>query len=870
MALRTGWVRRAGVPTMILLASVTAGGQMPPAEKALRGEFPSYDRQLLYHVERSINAREAERGWREARAAASTFRRLVDANRMDDAIQSFEGATRGSFDELVAALEAMSEKFTYLRMDDSRGYSERVAAIVTPLRGRIASLPREDAARLAWSLMRVENLLTNRGSSGWRERVRGFVQEYQGTAEALRAEISIIDYDGDLAARVAAWDAIVKANPGSEAAAQALYLKGFRVAAETSSGRRRDYTDNFLQTVAIVEELESGRYPDCEWVRKAPDLIVGFFWSSSSLPLISASNRQRILAEYQRFVRNHFTPAAITDFGNSLAYVISSRMPEFAEQQGDRVSSVEASIADLEAHGADKGALELFRAVFLIREALGGQEPWRAALLPKAEAALTSLAAANKDSYSRKAAALNASRLMYQRDYPRALPAYESYIARYPTSPWTWVARLRAGQCLVELGELTRAATTFETVATADEQAPLAALLGSALAAQTYDALGQYDRALVAYRRALAAWSDDPRTDLTPRPSQVAVPAPATGESTARRAITRQTLADRISSLEVNLQTSVGPLLERAAWQIDARKFADARTTLAQAQKQSRTDTDRAAVRTLDRRAQLEIALEMLAIEGAKPDVPAGLKALDGIAPVPFDTNVGFAGLAKATVMYLNSADEHAKMTMTSTLDAWRDSQKALRTAAPASAIAADVVAIRNVIFRPAGSFSLVAQASWNAFKVPSTVNYAVVNPHVSVTTADGKTSRLTLYQDFPEFTKAIFWTTEDIAFAARLIVTLGGTKTRSQRFIMETPNQPVGTSVDVMTFWNSFFHTRQGHWGGWEVETYPVIRSVTFLDEARTKASVPITVGYSGATVMLEKQNGVWVAIKLVNQWIT
>jgi hypothetical protein len=220
--------------------------------------------------------------------------------------------------------------------------------------------------------------------------------------------------------------------------------------------------------------------------------------------------------------------------------------------------------------------------------------------------------------------------------------------------------------------------------------------------------------------------------------------------------------------------------------------------------------------------------------------------------------------------MYLNSADEHAKLTMTSTLDAWRDSQKALRSATPASPLVAEVIAIRNVIFRPAGSFDLLARASWNAYKVPSTVAYAVVNPHVSVNTADGKTIRLTVYQDFPESTKAIFWTTEEIAFASRLIITLGGTKTRSQRFIMETPNQPVGAAIDVMTFWNSFFHTRQGHWGGWEVETYPVIRSITFLDEARTRAAVPIIVGYSGATVLMEKRDGAWVAVRLVNQWVT
>ena len=86
----------------------------------------------------------------------------------------------------------------------------------------------------------------------------------------------------------------------------------------------------------------------------------------------------------------------------------------------------------------------------------------------------------------------------------------------------------------------------------------------------------------------------------------------------------------------------------------------------------------------------------------------------------------------------------------------------------------------------------------------------------------------------------------------------------------METPNQPAGRAVDVMGFWSGFFPMRPGHWGGWVLETYPIIDRIEFLDEARTRASVFVTVGYSGATVVMEKRNGVWQAISLTNQWIT
>ncbi|MCC7123624.1 MAG: hypothetical protein IT178_02165 [Acidobacteria bacterium] len=51
---------------------------------------------------------------------------------------------------------------------------------------------------------------------------------------------------------------------------------------------------------------------------------------------------------------------------------------------------------------------------------------------------------------------------------------------------------------------------------------------------------------------------------------------------------------------------------------------------------------------------------------------------------------------------------------------------------------------------------------------------------------------------------------------------------------------------------------------------TYPAFSSITFTDAARTRALVPVTVGYSGATAVLEKRDGRWIVTALVNQWIT
>jgi hypothetical protein len=97
-----------------------------------------------------------------------------------------------------------------------------------------------------------------------------------------------------------------------------------------------------------------------------------------------------------------------------------------------------------------------------------------------------------------------------------------------------------------------------------------------------------------------------------------------------------------------------------------------------------------------------------------------------------------------------------------------------------------------------------------------------------------------------------------------------GGTATREPTAVMEVPHQPIGPAINVFELWNEFFAARPGHWSGWEFETYPTVDEIEFLDGARTQAALKVRVGFSGATVLLEKQNGQWKALRLVNHWVT
>jgi hypothetical protein len=86
----------------------------------------------------------------------------------------------------------------------------------------------------------------------------------------------------------------------------------------------------------------------------------------------------------------------------------------------------------------------------------------------------------------------------------------------------------------------------------------------------------------------------------------------------------------------------------------------------------------------------------------------------------------------------------------------------------------------------------------------------------------------------------------------------------------MDIPNRPAGQAAYVVDFWTRMFWTQPGHWGGWISESFPIITEIEFIDAERTRATVKITVGYSGATAQMLKQDGLWVMRELTNFWIT
>ncbi len=329
-------------------------------------------------------------------------------------------------------------------------------------------------------------------------------------------------------------------------------------------------------------------------------------------------------------------------------------------------------------------------------------------------------------------------------------------------------------------------------------------------------------------------------------------------------------MATRVATLDHDLRQPGGRLLARARWQLDQNQFTEAINTLATFLKQQPGPALTEA-RSLLHRAQLESALDLAAVEGAHYDPAKALAALDAITKEPFDSFVATAALAKAALKLTQGQSSEAEALMEKTLDSWLAAQRDLNRQPPLSSIDADVAEIRQVVFRPLGDLSVYGGSGWNAFNFPSSLpRFIVVRADVQVKTSDGQVSRHTVYQQFPDLAHVLLLKSEELSLLARLLPTIGGTKRRAWTQVMETPNQPVGDSMQILSLFGRFFEARPGHWGGWELETYPQVTQIEFVNAERTKANANVTIGYSGATVVLEKVEGKWRAVRLTNQWIT
>ncbi len=841
-------------------------------------DIPSYDYPLVWQLRRGADAKAARRTAQEPAAAVTTFRRLAGVDRNDDALMILKRMLEpADTAQTIAALHALTETMIHFQQDQTRSYPETIRQLIVPVRARIATLPREDAARLARELISIDASLDRSRGTNWSERLAQFVRDYEGTEAALLTQVDLLSSDPrQMLKQIDELDQFARNHPGTTAGAKALYLEGFQlhvnVAITGVEPRGSDPTERLLRVAAIVKELESGKFPRNEWVQKAPQLMVGFFVSNTPPPTYSPENLDRSIEAYGAFVRTHLEMAsALGSLDNSLGYVVGTKMADLFQLKGDRVGGVERFLDSLEKTASDPGMVQFFRAQYYARQSTAGPEADREKMAAKARASLTALLSANRGTASRYALAFAAAFDYYRRDYPRALPEFQQYVAQYPSSLWAPIAALRIGEGYEQMKDWPKASAAYAAAAATFKTDAYARVLGGAFASRTLDAQGRFDDSLAAAKLALNSWDTDYGFEYTIRSYQAPVPGVTIESPVDRLRLTRDELAARVATLESDLKQPGGKLLARGRWQINQEQFAEAIQTFTTYLREQPNSPTRAEAQSLLHRAQLELALDLAAIEGAHYDRAKAVAALDSLAKEPFDSFVASAALAKAALMVTDGKSADAEALMATTLESWLKNQAHLTARVPAAGIDADIAEIRQVVFRPLGDLSVFGKKGWNAFSFPDKLpRFVVVRADVQVKTADGQVGSHPIYQRFPDLDHVLLLTSDELSLLGRLMPTIGGTKRRAPTYVMETPNQPVGSSMDILALFGRFFPTRPGHWGGWELETYPQVRQIEFVNPERTKANAQVTIGYSGGTVVLEKVDGKWRAVALTNQWIT
>ncbi|HET7696417.1 MAG TPA: hypothetical protein VFK57_11960 [Vicinamibacterales bacterium] len=858
--------------SLILVTTLACSGpayaQRAEPDRAAAAEFPACEFTLLNTYQRGLRLTAAARALSREPDSIDTLALLLATERLDAAIAAAGRLVAASPDRFLPALTLLAQHNHRFR-DGARGHAGAMREIARQARLRLGSLDREDAARAARQILMFDpGPASPAQASTYEQAIATFLQEYAGTEEARLTEVDQLMRGRPSYEQVDALEAFARAHRGTAAGAKALYSAAHQLSVNvpiTGVERRgSDPTERFVRVLAMVKELESGAYPRGEWVDRASELVAGLFASN---PAIAPANVERLEAEYAAFAKSHIDADGPDPAESRIGYLLTTKLAELHKTQGDPVPRVER-VLDRLAGETGRADFAFMKARFYLRTAVN-ETGRRAAMRQKARDALGALIDAGTGLYHRKSLATLACLEFEDRDYGGALEHFTGYVRRYPSSPYAWLAALRVGATQAAMGDWRSAAASYRAAARYD--VPIARMLGHEHAARSLEALDESGAALREHEAALAAW--DPNfagysaRDLVlgGAPNLLAT-APVSFEPPAP--IDRDALTARVAQLRASLAHPSGPLLERGRWLLQQERRVEAAETLARLLREYPRSPLAGEARALSHHARLETALIAANVEAAAPDPAAALAQLTQLIREPYDDAVCIAGIARATLLARDRIDE-ARTAMRTALAQCRTGSAGADAGAP-SALDSDVLAVRNTVFRPLGG-GIYATDGWDSHRWPSAPPpFLLVSGTVTVKTSDGQQTEVRVRRPVPGLDNVVFVSGDQLRLLNTVMTALGGTRRFAPASVMSTPNQPAGAALDVLAFWRQFFPAMPGHWGGWEFEAFPRINRIDFLDAARTRAAVPVTIGYSGATIVLEKRDGVWRMLELTNRWIT
>ncbi len=816
---------------------------------AMPADFPPADQRIWSLQLKGLTAKRAAEALARAPDAPETIDLLHRAGRLDDAISALRRSVAGPPANLERTLELVPALVLTASMNGITPRTDTIREILATVKPRSGDLPREDAARVARALLTADSHLTRRERGAWAQSLREFVKEWAGTETALLTEVDAITAEDLTPATLAALETFGREHPRTVAAAKALYQRGFHLA-HNATGLRiesagADPLKRFFLVTDIVTELESGSYPKCLWVDKAPELLYGF---SSYKPTYGEGSAARMLAVYEAYAKTHFT---LDDRGLEwgLGYVINRKMRELYAVTGDGVAGVERFLTELERSSFNAPAVRYTRASFYLQ--LAREQPAeRAPFIVKARAALEALQTEGTGLYSRKALATLATMEHDEREYAAAARHLTTYLQSYTESPWAWVAALRRGTAYESQGDWTSASKAYLEVAARYPSVPPARALGHEYAARTFEALGRFSDTVAQRERALATWDDDFGLSYSlylTRPPRPGEPFTIVKDESE---VTKTSLHTRLVVMNRTLRAPGGELLERARWQFARGELDETVATLDRLLRAQAQSPIAAEARLLSHHARVARAIDR-----------RDQQELERLEQEPYDFWISAARMARAAMLWRDGATSDAEAPMMKALSDWRAHQATTMSSATATAtdLEQDVVGLRSLVFRPRGD-GLFKDSHWELNSLaPAPTAFFIVRPELPVKLSTGELLQVSARRALPDFDNVLFLDAEQLAFFDLVLAKVGGTERRQPGAVMEVPNQPVGGSQQILTLLKKFFPARPGHWGGWMVETFPTITRIEFTNPERTRAGVAVTIGYEGATIVLEKKGGVW-----------
>jgi TolA-binding protein len=791
-------------------------------------EFPPIG--AVYALMRSqVMADYAARLLRDAPAGPETFEMLVYLERRQQAADVLHRIIQSAPAQMERPFELLLSRNLFRSGGGGDG-ANPLPELIAEARSQFMWLPRASAARVERVLVLFE---AGGGAPPRPSRsaaLREFIARYAGTDAALEAEVDLItSSSNDRTAWIAPLDNIVRQHPGTTAAAKALFEKAFQLSTNLQQ-RGVDPTGQMLEVFAIVRDLESGRYPPCEWTAKAHWLGIELRLRPYLQQPIAPDNVERLLTAFVGFVQAHFGLPELGEAAAGLESMINGPIFDLFVLRSDGAGGVERMLSDLE--GLDAPRAHYLRGAFYTDRLRTAPASEHAGLLQKAHQALTAASASGAGVYARRASATLASLDYEEGDFDSARARFGAYLSAFPSTTYAWVAAIRLGQCEQLLGDVDAAAAAFRDAATRYGGVSVAREVAGAYAGWANEMRSRFQDAVVDYERALAQWGD-----LRRSARMEVYRAKGAASRWTFVEVSGAALDARVSELRASLRFPEGAALERGRSALNDGRLADAVSLFDRFLVDYPQSSLAGDARRLSHRARLREAVDLARPSNAGSDAAAAVTRLAALARETADDITPIAQVVRATIVASQGDEGAAASLVTAVLRDWqRQQQTATRASSLAADIARDVAAIRTQVFDGSTSEPWRASFEWR----PSTARYQVINPHIVVALAGGVPRRETVYPaSTPENT--LFLPSEQMSL------------------LVESMNA-LTLPRNLLEFITGYLPVDQGMIGGLSaIASIPNVLSVTFTDEARTRAEVGIRTWSSGGTLRMEKQQDVW-----------